>query len=252
MGTGNSKKSAHIPVFASNTENKKTGDIMNESLLQFCISHNTADIISVIESGADLTSPYKGVPLIFSATLALLHDADFDRFKENWKVVGNISNYHTCIPILRKIQVGLTNFTKDNIRLRDSCYPVIHVNSLTKDLVDTEYKHHRTVLMCETENADMRKVLISVMSTIRRSLKFLTDGNENVDCVYKDTPTEKCEEIIRRNAKYIIDNINILDTTWDKVITAQIYADRYKDNYSVDNIVDATFADTNTHKEPSK
>lgn len=252
MGTSNSKKSGDIAIFTANSKNKKTGDIMNESLLQFCISNSSDDIISALDSGIDLASPYKGVPLIFSAVLALLNDENFDRFKANWEVLVNNKNCPTHIPIISTINVGLTNFTRDNVRLRDSCYPVIHINALTKDLVDTEFRCHHTVLMCKPKDADLKKVLVSVMATVGRALKFVTDRNEHVDCVYKGTPTERFEITIRRNAKYLVDNINALDNSWDRMMQPRVYAEKYKDDYSVDNIITAEVVDVESQGEPLK
>jgi aspartate/methionine/tyrosine aminotransferase len=97
--------------------------------------------------------------------------------------------------------------------------------------------------MCELESADLKKVMIGVMSTIENTLKYATRGNENVLYAYIGTPTQKFEQVIKKNAKYAIDNINALNNIWGVTLASDAYVKQYAEDYTVDNIVMATIAD---------
>jgi hypothetical protein len=245
MGINNSKKKKidgmpepFIPTFI-----KTEGDIKNEALLQFCINNDTSKITSALRSNTDIASPYKNCPLIISALLALLNDEDKDRFECNWNIIAEFCK--ESVPLVKELDVRLTNFTESAYDKRSTCYPIIHINGLSKEMVETDYKYPASQRLGQIRNSNLNDILLLVMTKVKQTLKDMTQPKAAYTTVpYANTKTEHMEEIIKRNAQYVLDNINDIRDCWDDSLNERSYYEKYNKEYSMDEVPMATVADS--------
>jgi len=264
MGISNSKKNKNQPIidaFIPPKEKKPTyGDLTNESLLKFCINNEQAELLTAIETGTSLASPYHDVPLLFSAVLGLLNDENHEQFKNNWNILRESFNHQgnsdqqvqVKIPFVDELNITLTNYTQDMIYKRKTSYPIFHIGTLSKNLVQTEYKYFKQLELPSLKHVDLKRVLLFIMSNTGQFMKDITKNEDpNVFTAYKNTSAQKMAEIIKVNAKYIIDNMNSLDSIWDKSMDKKTYYDQYSDEYTMEEIPYATPVPLSQEQEES-
>lgn len=239
MGLGHSKQKHVLKPSPFSGLVEKTVKVCtenNKALLRSCLINDTGVLTSCLESGTNLSSPYKGIPLIFSATLALLNDNDFDRFKENWKLITD--NFKENIPIVKNVKLTVTNFTAHSHDRRSTCYPVVYIDNLSAELIETQYKYHKSMSLGLISDSNLRKALGVIISKIENSLKEMTrDSDKYVADIYEGTATKQMVGVIRKNAKYIIDNINNVEKLFDDSISYGTYQDRFSQDYDMDSDV---------------
>lgn len=221
----------------------KIGDENNLALLRFCINNKSNEIITALESGTDLASPFNGAPLIISASLALLNDSDFERFRSNWETL--LKFFNSDIPIMDVTDLRLTNFTQDSTDRRSTCYPILHVGSISRSVIDTNYTNYSSGNMGKLKQYNLKNTLLFIMTNIQMALETITKSkNSNVFVDYRGSKTERMETIIKKNCKYIIDNINQIEKYWNQQIQYKDYYDKYNNDYTMD-IPYATVAEQN-------
>ena len=243
MGINNSKKKKtedqpepFVPTFI-----KTEGDIKNEALLQFCINNDTSKITTALRSGTDVASPYKNCPLIISVLLALLNDEDKDRFECNWNIIAQYCK--DSVPLVKELDVRLTNFTKSSYDKRSTCYPIIHINGLSKEMIETNYKYPASHRLGQIRNANLNDILFLVMTKVKQVLKEMTHPKTSYTTVqYAGTKTEQMEEVLKKNAQYVIDNLNDIRDCWDDKLNERSYYEKYNSEYTMDEIPMAAVA----------
>ena len=238
MGLEQSKKKPEMndSVFVEEPEEQKIikiGDENNLALLRFCINNQEAEILTALESGTDLASPYNGIPLIISATLALINDTDHERFKRNWETI--LKYFNTDVPILDDIDLRITNYTMDSVLLRSSSYPILHLGELRDNLLKTDFKNKKEYKAGILRKYNLKNTLLFVMTNIQSMLKDVTTNkSSNAYNAYEGTATQKMEKVINKNAKYVIDNINTIEKYWNKNLEYKEYYNKYNDEYTMD------------------
>ena len=267
MGISNSKKKTKQPMVNAfippKEKNPTYGDLTNESLLKFCINNEQAELLTAIDTGTNLASPYHNVPLLFSAVLGLLNDENHERFKNNWNILRESFNHQGTkdssdqavqikIPFVDELNITLTNYTQDMIYKRKTSYPIFHIGTLSKNLVQTDYKYSKKMELPSLKHVDLKRVLLFIMSNAGQFIKNITKNEDpNVFTAYKNTKAQKMEEFIKTNAKYIIDNMNSLDSIWDKSMDKRAYYDQYNEEYTMEEIPYATPAPLSQEQEES-
>ena len=83
------------------------------------------------------------------------------------------------------------------------------------------------------------------MTKVKQTLKDMTQPKAAYTTVpYANTKTEHMEEIIKRNAQYVLDNINDIRDCWDDSLNERSYYEKYNKEYSMDEVPMATVADS--------
>lgn len=256
MGICSTKeRSVHVPPFQPPSQRKdvKKCDRNNSSLIRACISNDTNSLRSLLEYGVDLSSPYKGVPLIFSAALALLNDAKFERLRINWMLLVN--HCKVKMPIVSNIDLNITNFTASERSLRSTCFPVIHIGELPEKEVVTHYKYQTTGQFGIIDNSDLRKCMVVVDGSLENILKGITVNTRNYNAdIYDGTVTAQTVKRMRANARYILNVLNLVESRYDRTITYEQYRVKYQNRYDMEqlnsDIPYATVANSNSTDLP--
>ena len=235
MGCIYSKEKKHTysrPKTPANVKTYTAGDERNMTLLKFCTDNDNLQIATAINSGTDLASPYNGAPLIVSAVLALLNDKDHNRFNANWLILSN--RFNSSVPIVRGIDVRLTNFIQKQNLPRETSLPVIHLGNLQKRTVGNPYPHFVSVSLGELTNCDLKSALLFIMSNIHTALtNATTSNNSNSYQSYEGSATQKMEKIIIKNASYVINNITAIEQYWNQQIQYNTYYVSYNEQYTM-------------------
>lgn len=211
MGCSISKSEKHVREPKSN-DAYYAEDERFLYLLKHCIDNDSDGLKLALEGNIRLDEEYHGAPVIFSATLALINDPDYERFQKNWdQLVNKFSNKVFTVD---EMSIFLTHFTKNKYMPRTNGLIVFHINDLNKDIIDGVPKYSKKQYIGKLTKGNIKDFLTFILNRLHLNLEQVTKTKDYQD--YTGSHTEKMETVIRKNARYALNHTNNIEKLWIK------------------------------------